>query len=192
MIYVRSFREKTPEGCIEVNTTSRGSYKGLSPFYCGPIALYDDYVARNVENAWQFSKVYSQHLSKTGKILPAYWDWATKGWDDTYAHRYPMGKGAVPEFSLWKGRRLTYIQARQVIYFPLYKKAVREQADFAKLKKLAATSDVCLIDFDGRLTEESFLEVLRNPKKKMGHAFVLKAMLDYGETITVKKLLLAK
>lgn len=38
-----------------VNTTSRGSgwEKGLSPFVLGPVKLYGDYVAQNVENAWQ-------------------------------------------------------------------------------------------------------------------------------------------
>lgn len=37
------------EGCISLA-------RRLSPFFLGPVALYDGHVAKNVENAWQYSK----------------------------------------------------------------------------------------------------------------------------------------
>jgi hypothetical protein len=35
-----------------------------------------------------------------------------------------MGRGAKPEYSLWDGERLDYIEARKRIYAPLYARAV--------------------------------------------------------------------
>jgi hypothetical protein len=92
-----------------------------------------------------------------------------------------MGKGAVPEFSLWQGQRLGYIDGRKQIYMPLYMQAVRQTKSYALLKeKFLKGEEIVLFDFDGYdfvMTPHNFHEVLENPKKKMGHAFVLAKML---------------
>eukprot|EP00696_Hemimastix_kukwesjijk_P011838 gnl/Hemi2/24845_TR8355_c0_g1_i1.p1 gnl/Hemi2/24845_TR8355_c0_g1~~gnl/Hemi2/24845_TR8355_c0_g1_i1.p1 ORF type:complete len:193 (+),score=32.92 gnl/Hemi2/24845_TR8355_c0_g1_i1:80-658(+) len=107
-----------------VNTTSGAKdewMRGLSPFFVGPITLYGGHVARNLENAWQYCKVYPQHVDADSlEILPAYWTWAKHGWAQKTAVRFPMGRGAKPLFSLWDGSRLGYIEARKKIYAPLY------------------------------------------------------------------------
>lgn len=68
MIYVIGYRDKTPEGSLIINTTSRSKNwsRGLSPFFLNPGNLYGEYSAKNVENAWQYSKVYKEHLDNTG------------------------------------------------------------------------------------------------------------------------------
>lgn len=168
---------------VGVNTTTSSTNWSakLSPMNLGPVILPDGSVAKNVENAWQFSKVYKQHV-KDGEILPEYFEWALKGFNDSWAHRYPMGRGAAPLFSLWKGKRLGYIDARKEIYMPLYAEAVVKTDAFKQLKALYEThGKLVLFDFDGYdyLGEGKTLEdVVNDPKKKMGHAFVLALLLE--------------
>lgn len=197
MIKVCGFRDKLPEDAVVINTTSRSKTwsKGLSPFFLGPVDLYGGYVSQNVENAWQFSKVYIDFLNYDALasiedplpqefgLSPEYFVWAKKGWDDTRAHRYPMGKGRKPVYSYWNGRKLNYIEARKAIYCPLYAKAVERSEAFAKLKEEYEKAEkenytLYLWDFDGRVTDESYEEILNNEKKKMGHAFVLAMILE--------------
>jgi hypothetical protein len=171
-----------------INTTSRSEdswSKQLSPFFLGPVELYDDYTADNVENAWQFSKVYPEHVSIDNTVTGAYYAWAEKGWSSTRAERYPMGKGRTPLFSLWDGNRLSYLEARKRIYAPLYSQAVVQTKAWEKLKKMYTRGDeFVLLDFDGYdyLKEGLTLkQVMDNPKRKMGHAFVLAMLLQFPE-----------
>jgi hypothetical protein len=68
--------------------------------------------------------VYTVHTTAAGSPSAQYWDWAKEGWANQKAERFPMGRGAKPEFSLWDGERLGYIDARKRIYAPLYARAV--------------------------------------------------------------------
>ncbi|PLS18880.1 hypothetical protein CVD28_00320 [Bacillus sp. M6-12] len=166
-----------------INTTSKSTNwsKGLSPFYLGNVELYDGYKAQNVENAWQFSKVYQEHTDTNGNPTPDYFEWAKKGWESKWAFRYPMGKGAIPLYSWWNGDKLDYIEARKRIYLPLYAKAVVTSPAYQILKKTyEQRGEVILWDFDGYdyLALGMTLEqVLNEPKRKMGHAFVLAMLL---------------
>jgi len=172
-----------------INTTSASDDKwsrGLSPFYLGPCDLYGGYVAKRMENGWQYSKVYPEFIGKEGNILPTYSTWAIAGWNSERAERYPMGKGAKPLFSIWMGKKYNYIQARRHIYIPLYAKAVVKTEAFATLKHkyeecLNSGIDLILTDFDAydhNAIGLSYEEVINNPKKKMGHAFVLAMLLE--------------
>lgn len=186
MIKVVRMNAKLPLGAIAVNTTSRGQdwEKQLSPFYLGPCDLYGGLVAKRMENAWQFSKVYPQHVDEDGDQTSAYWDWAMGGWLDDRAHRYPMGKGAVPLYSLWNDEKLTYVEARKKVYCPLYAAAVEKTTAYGVLQRMyesetARGGDLYLLDFDGYdRGSKTYEQVLNDPNKKMGHAFVLAMMLD--------------
>ena len=74
-----------------INTTSRSDNwsRGLSPFYLGPCNLYGGRVAQNVENAWQYSKVYHSFLDEKGEPSEEYFKWADEGWTSQKAVRYP-------------------------------------------------------------------------------------------------------
>lgn len=169
---------------ILVNTTSRSQDwgRGLSPFFLGPCELYSGYISKTVENAWQFAKVYPKYADINGDPADTYWKWAAEGWADSWAHRYPAGKGAKPLYSYWDGRKLSYIEARKEIYIPLYSKAVRESEAFARLKECVEVYDnVYLWDFDGydyRRDGITLTQVMNNPRRSMGHAFVLAMMLE--------------
>jgi hypothetical protein len=184
LVRVISYREPVPEGYEEIVTTSRSKNwtKGLSPFVCGPADLYDGYVAKNVENGWQFSKVYMEHIGDDGCPNDLYFEWAKEGWADNYAHRYPMGKGAKPEFSWWDGERLTYVEARKKIYMRIYSQGLRDTYAFKRLVSMVQSgSKVALRDFDGydhKAEGLTYNEVVNNPDRKMGHAFVIAMLLD--------------
>ena len=100
-----------------IDTTSKaaGWSKELSPFYLGPVELYNGYKSNNVENAWQFAKVYSIHADENGNATQNYYDWAINGWNSVRAIRYPMGKGAIPLYTLWGDKKYGYIDARACI-----------------------------------------------------------------------------
>lgn len=183
MIYVLGPKDKKID-CLTINTTtsSKTWSRNLSPMLLGPVEVRPGLIAQNVENAWQFSKVYKQHTDQWGPT-PEYWKWAMQGFSDSYARRYPMGKGAIPEYSVWNHEKLGYIEARKKIYVPVYSKAVIDSGWYEKLKQEYEKNgnEIALWDFDGYnyvklgMTLE---QVLNDPTRKMGHAFVLAMMLE--------------
>jgi len=201
MIEVVTFQElkaiNPPSDQVVITVSKSKTWsKGLSPFVLGPCKLYGDYVSKNVENAWQFCKVYSKHI-EAGRPNNEYFEWAKKGWEDNYAHRYPAGKGAKPEYSYWDGKLLDYVTARKYIYIPLYHSAVIKTDAY---KKLSETYDklgkedktLYLIDFDAyrhRKYNMSYSDVVNLEGRSMGHAFVLGMSLEYPEETakTIKK-----
>lgn len=176
-----------PPGAIVVNTTSRSSDwgRGLSPFFLGPVKLYGDYVSQNVENAWQYSKVYVEYTDENNEPNQSYFDWAQKGWNKRVADRYPMGRGAKPLYSLWDGEKLGYVEARKKIYLPLYAMAVRNTQAFAKLREAFETASknetaLVLQDFDAHnidVMNHDLNKIVNNDNIKFGHGYVLAMML---------------
>lgn len=178
-------RTKIPEGVKIINTcsVSRDWSRGLSPFLLGPVALWYGRTSLNVENAWQYSKVYKDQTI-CGEPSHKWFRWAEEGWNNPRAVRYPMGKGAVPVFSYWEWEKLGYVEARKKIYCPLYSKAVESTESFETLKaSIEPGKELWLWDYDGYDhvgMKRNLVQVLNDPKMKMGHAFVL-AMLLTGQ-----------
>jgi len=178
-----------------VNTTSRSLTEwttDLSPFNLGPAKLYGAHTARIFENAWQFAKVYPEFADVNGDPTPAYWNWARRGWNATRPYRYPVGKGKRPLYSLWRGQKLGYIEARLEIYLPLYRDLVKQTNGFKVLKRIYEDNGhVTLFDFDGYDHHRlglSLSQVLHNPHRICGHAFILAMMLEHGENFTPEDL----
>lgn len=188
-------KDKVASDFQVINTTSKdknGLGGQLSPFFLGPVSIYEEITAKNLENAWQFSKVYPEHFdSLNHNILNSYFEWAHKGWSDSFAHRYPMGKGKIPLFSFWKifnkdlnlweTKEWGYIDARINIYIPLYAKLVYKTSAFNKLKTmLKFQHKIALWDFDGYDFEKrgmTYKDVIFCEKYKCGHAFVIYGLL---------------
>ena len=173
------------------NTTSNSTNwsKGLSPFFLGPCELYDNYKALNVENAWQYSKLYNEFADENNNPTQDYFNWAQMGWSKKYADRYPMGKGRIPICSIWNGEKLDYIESRKKIYVPLYAKAVVKTQTFLVLQdEYEENKNITLWDYDGYDYAKKGMtleQVLNEPNLKMGHAFVLAMLLE--EKIIVDK-----
>lgn len=181
-----NYREPLPIGYEEINVTSRGKdeYRNLSPFMESNVHCYKDLYAKNVENAWQFSKVYTEHVSKIihkkMKLNPPnqkWTEWRNKGFQDSYAHRYPMGKWAIPLYSWWDSQGYDYIEARKEIYFPLYIRSLTNNKTLDKLKEKVKNGDCLAIrDFDVYrfdIWEMSLIDVVNQDLRKAGHGFAI-------------------
>lgn len=162
-----------------INTTSHSTNwsRGLSPFVLGPCKLYDSYISKNVENGWQYAKVYKEYVDNNDNPTDNYFEWARNGWDNPKAVRYPMGKGSVPLYSYWNGNKLSYIDARKKIYIPLYTNALMNSPVLSNLIDFyRSNKDIALFDFDGYNYNKlgmSINEVVNCESKIMGHGFVI-------------------
>lgn len=175
-LYVTSFNGKVPEGAMAVDTTSR-SKSPFSPFLSGckhPIR------ANRMENAWQYSKVYTQH-DNNGRPNEWWEKWRETGLNKFWADRYPAGKGAVPLYTWFNDQQLDYIEARKQLYVPLYRDMLQsDSAQYAmdNIVDMLKRTDVYLRDFDGyNDPNKTFEEILNDPTKKMGHSFVLREII---------------
>lgn len=175
------------DGDIVFNTTSRSGDIGIefSPFRLGPVTVNIsgvDYTSKTMENAWQYTKVYEQHVDMFGVPGDNWVDWRNEGFSNPRAVRYPMGKGVKPLFS-FNGEKLSYVEARKKIYIPLYRDAVVKTWTFAVLREAidrGVFRRVWLRDFDAYDhvgIQKSLTEVIEDPHRKCGHAFVLWGLL---------------
>lgn len=176
-----------PDNCIVVNTTTRSNNwsRGLSPMLSGMI-FSDNGIARNMENFWQYAKVYKHQVDDNNNPTDEYFDWKNKGYNKNRAERYPAGKGAIPLYTWYCGERLGYIEARKKLYLPYYAEAVLKTEAFDHLQNLwndcsSKGRDLVLLDFDAYNHRElgyTWNEILHDPKRKMGHAFILAKILS--------------
>lgn len=185
------------EGWTVISTVSHadGWNRELSPFVLGPCPVCNGTkVSQNMENAWQYSKVYPEHVDHTGWPSRKWWRWAMDGWNNPRAVRYPMGNGARPLYSLWfdpdgHPHRLKYVSARKIIYGPLYRNAVEHTPAYRMLKQIYQQKrNIVLLDFDAYDHAKLHMtlgNVLCNPMQKMGHAFVLAMMLTDDPALTL-------
>lgn len=72
-IKVIGIRDKFKGEYINTTTNSNTWSKGLSPMYLGPVHLYGKYTALNVENGWQYSKLYPEYSDREGNPTDAYY-----------------------------------------------------------------------------------------------------------------------
>ncbi len=140
-----------------------------------------------VENVWQFSKVYREHIDENGKVKDDWYQWRQRGLQGGRAVKNPMGKGRRPEFFIWNDRQLSYIDARREIYIPVYSNAVMNNArwEFHELVEIwndlrRGGEDLYLRDFDGydrHKLNMSIDDVINCETRHMGHCFVLESMI---------------
>lgn len=175
------------EGFIPLPIISKGKspYNQLSPFFLGPVKDEKTGLeAKNIENFWQFQKVYhtvkKQNQKKTlngekntiwshpeevhvkkenDEYEPnqEWFAWRKKGFENAYAVRRPTGpkKNGLPLYSYYDGKKLSYIESRMAIYIPFYKKLARETQVYKDiLEMLKNGKNVMLIDLDGPNVKE--------------------------------------
>lgn len=181
---VRVIGPRDPRDKTAINTTSisKDWSRGLSPMILGPVPVPGRGLATNVENAWQYSKVYKQHMAPNGDPNAAWYFWSRMGFNKPYGVRYPMGKGVEPEYSFWNGQKFGYLDARKNIYMPIYAAALKQSAAYQKLLTIYQTQGtVTLWDVDGydylkmRRTLEDCVD---DPNKILGHAFCIALCLE--------------
>jgi alkylated DNA repair dioxygenase AlkB len=182
----------TPAAAADEDTdlSDIAPFSALSPFNIGPVSAYPGIKRREAKimsNGYNFSKGYKKHLDSEGAPTAQLALWTRSGFEDAVAQRFPMGRGAKPEYSLWKGERLGYQQARLLIYIPMYVEAIvrtpAARTAFIKLRVLRRRAaeegkPLVLFDYDGYQRKKlSYADVIC-ADRKMGHAFVLGMMLE--------------
>lgn len=185
MLYCLSFKHEIPKGALVIDATSNSRTEGkwFSPFFLGPMELYDGYTATSIENGYQFAKLYAEHADADQNPSPAYWEWAVRGWSNPKPIKHPLGAWRTPLYHLWKGRRLNRLEAQNEIFVPAYVKLVTKTEAFWKLKKLYENTkrDIVLLDYEGynhRFLELSWEQVMNHPDFPIGQGFVLCMMLE--------------
>ncbi len=160
----------------------------LSPFFLGPVRC-NGIMFNNMENAWQFSKVYPKlgHLDTRNDITSLFWEWMEEG-SKMKAQRYPAGRGAVPAFSLYNRKyRLSYTAARKRMYIPMYAKLAVETDLYRELlADLKAGARLLIRDFDAYTPEKgmTFQQQTDFTQRKLGHGMVLAEMLRHGTDLS--------
>lgn len=145
------------------------------------LGVFLGHVSLTMENAWQYCKVYEHMCDQNGDPSEAYWTWASEGWADPKANRFPLGRGSKPAFSYWDGKKLGYMDARLQIYCRLYAAAVVKTEAWEKLKTLVeSNTEVFLADPDGSdplAKGMDFKKALFDTTKPLSHSLVLGLLL---------------
>lgn len=180
-------KDRPKKDYVEINATTKSNTwsRGLSPMLVGMI-FSDNGIAKNMENFWQYAKVYKHHVDQDGNPTQEYFDWKNKGYNKDWADRYPAGKGSIPLYTWYCGEKLNYIEARKELYLKYYKEAVIKTEAFKKLKEVwqdckKNNKDLILLDFDAynhRILNYTWDQILHDETRKMGHAFVLAKILS--------------
>lgn len=100
-------------------------------------------------------------------------------------------------YSLWDGEQLGYVEARLRVYVPRYARAARQSDAYARLVQVFETArsqgkQLVLRDFDGYDHAAQGLkikDVLKNPNRSLGHAFVLLLLLEHFGDPSIQRLL---
>lgn len=180
-------KDRPDKSYIEINATTKSKNwsKGLSPMYVGMI-FSDNGIAKNMENFWQYAKVYKNQVDDNNNPTCEYFNWKNIGYNKEWADRYPAGKGAVPLYTWYCGQKLGYIEARKALYLKYYEEGILKTDAFKKLKEAwlqckKDDTDLVLLDFDAynhRKLDYTWDDILHDEKRKMGHAFVLAKILS--------------
>lgn len=188
-IHVLRHGAEPPEGFvpdIDVDVTSRAD-SVLSPFFLGPIHdKWLDLTFGNFENYWQHLKVYRfmGHVLEDGSPSVEWYDWVAKGAELARASRYPAGRGARPEYSFWRNRRLSYVTARKLVYVPGYMRLAATTDEYTRLaNEYRRGASLVLRDFDCYPRQSlTWQQIWDDPYRKAGHGFALAMMLEHGRT----------
>lgn len=195
-VTVLALKDKAPKHFdLDITPVSKDDEWGsLSPFHLGPCRTPDGVMFSNMENLWQYSKVYEDHLVNSnslfhGEIGQNWYEWHLKGARSKQAHRYPMGKGEKALFTKWGDLRLSYISARKQVYVPEYAKLVIQQKMFKRLlKEYKKGAKIVLRDYDTYDIRKAYpdaaqpwLKAISNENAKFGHAFVIALALMFHD-----------
>jgi alkylated DNA repair dioxygenase AlkB len=178
-------------------------FPGLCPFGMGPVTMYPGaraLPALTAGNAFEHAKLYAAHADPEGDLTEAHASWMCEG-ARAHAPRFPpsdsgehlgadLGFAEAPLCAVWRDRRLGCVEARLLIYIPLYVEALcrdpEARAAYGKLRALraaarAAGTRLALFDNTGYDCEAAGLtleQAAAAPGWATSHALVLAALLE--------------
>lgn len=175
-----------------VCSSSTSKTKQLSPFILGNFQVIDEnkndrlYV-RCFENLWQDSKVYAEDIDIHGNIMESWFETRRNGCLDFKAKRKGHRKitktsSKLPIFSYWNGYKLNYLEARAVIYCPIYEKLVTLTSVFQEFKRAYENgAKLHIIGYDGYdyvKNGQTLRDCFYDTSKPFGHELVLACLLQ--------------
>lgn len=183
------YNNQKPDDCLAFNVTSWTEHWSgkLSPYDIGPVNICKEINSLNLENAFQYSKLYSIHAENNLPTLD-WWLWAQEGWNKKQAIHYPMGReakdlGFVKVLDYTKNsfdyELISHNEARNTFFVTNYAKLVSKTKEYQRLKEIANTTDkvIYLLDFEGYpYVPQNYQEVL-NSDKPFGQGMVLSWLL---------------
>jgi len=175
---------------INVGSGSRGDFKQLMPPKLGtlPLRFKGDKTSadvKNVENVWQFCKVFAKDIGLDGKPTPEWFATRLKGWADPNGHQWgkkKQPKGTKPVYFLWgHDEKLQYLEARSRIFCRVYATlAVRTLAYRRLVELIEKGTNIQILGLDGYdyvAEKRSLHECLNDPNRNFGHEFILAGLL---------------
>lgn len=148
-------------------------------------------VAKNLENMWQYCKVYEKELNAQGKPGKAFHDALALGFDDNTPHRRKYHKGYSKIVGMYWMKMdgeevmLDYVESR-FIYCWFYSRIAQTLDDFSTMQHLMKQGiPLQIIGYDAHplasCTKEEIYRAYRDSAKPFGHELVLTAMLVLDE-----------
>ena len=153
--------------------------KTLSPMYLGPVVHGQEGIPNfsNLENFWQFSKMYSDQTKESFERRRL-----------EYSNAQPTRhnrKGEKPVGWVWNGKLLSYLDARKY-YCCFYEELCRKEEEYKTLCEMVEEgSNLNIVGYDGRSLDKYEGESLkdkiyscyRGDNAPFGHELCLVAML---------------
>lgn len=161
----------------------------LSPKSMGPVVHPQPGLptAFNLENFWQFSKVFPDEVDEKGVILPIFFERQITAFLDKIPHRHkPNATGNIPLYSVWKRPdgslvKYKYIKARQ-FYCHYYERFALQNKDFQTLKEYLKTGhNLQICGYDAYPVTESLEKHYLDDSRPFGHELVLYALLTVDD-----------
>lgn len=163
----------------------------LSPMKLGPVDLHMKGLgpSLNLENAWQFAKVYPSEVDEDGELTPEYWEDRQDAHDDKIAHRHkPTSKnGSVkPLYTVYGTEngdnvKFDYVQSRR-FYCHHYAELAKATTEFDDLKKMINDGyNINIYGYDGYPITKPVYEHYVDGSEPFGHERVLYCLLTIDD-----------
>jgi hypothetical protein len=159
--------------------------KNLSPKAMGPIVHSQPGlpIALNLENFWQFSKVFPDEVDEKGNIKDIFFTRQKEAFQDPIPYRHkPNATGNIPLYSVFirkSGEIVTYkyVEARQ-FYCNYYERFAKASSEFSYLQDLLSKGyNLQICGYDAYKVTIPLEKHYLDSSKPFGHEMVLYTML---------------
>lgn len=198
-------KHPTLPGFVNINVTSGGPWKALSPMKIGPFSLVEprvpmpafpdgvhpgfvaiseteqQAVCQVFENYWQYSKVFDIDIAPDGTIGPSFFRRRAQGFADPSGHRRAIPKKqGRPVAAYFNGEVLSYVPSRRY-YCNHFEALVQLRPEYQRLVQMRDQgTNLFILGYDGRdipLTVDSVAAAYEDPTVPFGHELVIACML---------------
>jgi hypothetical protein len=165
---------------IDLDVTSHSKDplgKQFSPFVLGEVQVENGLWAYTLESAWQYSKVFPEHLDAEGNPSDEWFEWRESGLANQNPVHFPMGRGAKHEYFYVDGEKFDAVEARDKLFVPWYLDLAKEteawhwlESEYRAGKRILMRDFRSIDNIDQRLT---FDDCLNDPHVRLCHGYII-------------------